>query len=119
MLFKLGKTSHLVSTWTKETFWRLAVTLLPLLVFSCVLGHPSEHIIFKYMKLLMYESLNSQAQRLVRHTYSHQFSQANHKPTTDHCINTSRSRVCGRVPSKREKHYMGGCTELNVRSRLQ
>jgi len=28
MLFKLGKTSHLVSTWTKETFWRLAVTIL-------------------------------------------------------------------------------------------
>jgi len=25
MLFKLGKTSHLVSTWAKETFWRLAV----------------------------------------------------------------------------------------------
>jgi len=41
MLFKLGKTSHLVSTWTKETFWRLTVTILALFIFSCVLGHSS------------------------------------------------------------------------------
>jgi len=38
MLFKLGKTSHLVSTWTKETFWRLAVTILPLFIFFLCFG---------------------------------------------------------------------------------
>jgi len=37
MLLKLGKTSPLVSTWTKETFWELAVTVLPLLIFVIVL----------------------------------------------------------------------------------
>jgi len=39
MLFKLSKTSHLESTWTKESFWRLSVTILPLFISSCVLGH--------------------------------------------------------------------------------
>jgi len=37
MLFKLNKTSHLVSTWTKETSLRLAVTILALFIFFRVL----------------------------------------------------------------------------------
>jgi len=36
MLFKAGKALHLVSTWTKRTFWRLAVTILPLFIFFLV-----------------------------------------------------------------------------------
>ena len=40
MLFKLGMTSHLVSTWTKETFWRLAITILPLFIFFLCYGTP-------------------------------------------------------------------------------
>jgi len=42
MLFKLGKTTHLVSTWTKQTFWRLAVTILSLFIF-CVLWDTLSH----------------------------------------------------------------------------
>jgi len=40
MLFELGKTSHLVSTWTKETFWTLAVTMPPLFIFFLYFGTP-------------------------------------------------------------------------------
>jgi len=40
MLFKLDKTSHvgLVSTRTKETLWKLAVTILALFIFFLCFG---------------------------------------------------------------------------------
>jgi len=43
MLFKLGKTSHLVSTRTNETFWRLADSTLPFLIFFLCFGTPLKH----------------------------------------------------------------------------
>jgi len=60
LLFKLDKTLHLVSTWTKETFWRLDVTILALLIcFLCfgTLSNREAHIIQKnvliYMQIFM------------------------------------------------------------------
>src|SRR6218665_2529184 len=59
MLFKLGKTSPFALTWTKESFFRLAVTVLPLLIFFIVLWVTLVHV---YSTLNLWELLRQNVQ---------------------------------------------------------
>src|SRR6218665_1974607 len=74
MLFKLGKTSPLVSTWTKETSWGLAVTVLPLLIFFIVLwdtltrGEPWNFICLAAVSRGIYQIRRGICQILPRNT---------------------------------------------------
>lgn len=43
MSFRLGETSQLVLTWADETFRRVTVTILPLFIIFCALGHSTGH----------------------------------------------------------------------------